>query len=147
MTPHSRRRLLLPALVLVGLLAGGWWTLAGRGLDLDLAATPSGAPRPPEAAHSLQPGQKVTFLELGSEGCKPCEAMKPVMEAVRQRFPEQVTVLFHDVKKEPALAGRYRIRLIPTQVFLLPDGTEFFRHEGYFPEGEVVAVLERMGVR
>jgi len=140
--PLSRRRVVLPALVLVGLLAVGW-ALARRGLYLP-AVPPGGAGAP---APLLQPGQQVTFLELGSVGCKPCEAMKPVMEAVRERFPERVAVVFHDVKKEPDLAGRYRVRLIPTQVFLLPDGTEFFRHEGYFPENQVVAVLERMGVR
>lgn len=100
------------------------------------------APLPPLAA-----GETVAFLELGSEGCKPCEAMKPVMQAVREKFPEKVEVTFHDVRKVPAVAGQYGVRLIPTQVFLLPDGTEFFRHEGYFAEPEVVAVLERMGVR
>ncbi len=80
-------------------------------------------------------------------GCKPCEAMVPVMEAVRKRFPDRVEVVFHDVKKEPDVAVRHRVWLIPTQVFLLPDGTEFFRHEGFFPEADVVAILERMGVR
>ena len=66
---------------------------------------------------------------------------------MREKFPEKVEVTFHDVRKVPAVAGQYGVRLIPTQVFLLPDGTEFFRHEGYFAEPEVVAVLERMGVR
>ena len=89
----------------------------------------------------------MAFLELGGEGCRPCEAMKPVMQAVREKFPDQVEVTFYDVRKVPARAGEYSVRLIPTQVFLLPNGTEFFRHEGYFSEPEVMAVLARMGVR
>jgi thioredoxin 1 len=101
----------------------------------------------PAAAAPLAPGEKVAFLELGSVGCKPCEAMKPVMQAVRERFPDRVEVNFYDVRKLPAIAGEYGVRLIPTQVFLLPDGTEFFRHEGYFAQGDVMAVLERMGVQ
>jgi thiol-disulfide isomerase/thioredoxin len=105
---------------------------------LEWAAETSGAaPLPGAVAAPLQPGQKVSLIELGSEGCKPCEAMKPVLQAVRDRHPEQVQVIFHDVRKDPSQAGRYRIRLIPTQVFLLPDGTEFFRHEGYLAEVSV----------
>lgn len=142
---RSWRKLAVPALFLAGLAAAGW--LATR-YGLDLAAETSVAVLLPDAvAAPLKPGQKVSFIELGSEGCKPCEAMKPVMQAVRDRHPEQVQVVFHDVRKDPSQAGRYRIRLIPTQVFLLPDGTEFFRHEGYLPESQVMDVLRRMGVK
>ncbi len=101
----------------------------------------------PPAAPPLRPGDKVAFLELGSVGCKPCEAMKPVMEAVRQKHGERVDVIFHDVRRDPTKAREYRIRLIPTQIFLKADGQEFFRHEGYFAEDDVMAVLHRMGVR
>jgi len=140
----SRRRYLVPVLFLVGAIV---LTAAVARYGLELAAEPSGAALPPERSQPLQPGQKVTFLELGGVGCKPCEAMVPVMEAVRERFPGRVEVTFHDVRRDPAKAGEYRVRLIPTQVFLRPDGSEFFRHEGYLPETDVVAVLERMGVR
>lgn len=140
----SWRRFLIPLLFLVGAAA---LTAAVARYGLELGAEPSGAALPPEVSRPLAPGQKVTFLELGSVGCKPCEAMVPVMEAVRERFPDQVEVSFHDVRKDPTMAGKYGIRLIPTQIFLLPDGTEFFRHEGYFPEGEVMTVLRKMGVR
>jgi thioredoxin 1 len=141
---RSWRKLAVPALFLAGLAAAGW---LGTRYGLDLAAETSVAVLLPDAvAAPLKPGQKVTFIELGSDGCKPCEAMKPVMRALRDRHPEQVQVVFHDVRKDPSQAGRYRIRLIPTQVFLLPDGTEFFRHEGYLPESRVMEVLRRMGV-
>jgi thioredoxin 1 len=73
--------------------------------------------------------------------------MKPVMEAVRRSYPDQVEVVFHDVKKDPNVARQYGVRLIPTQVFLGPDGSEFFRHQGFYPEEDVLAILQRMGVR
>lgn len=139
----SPRRYLVPVLFLVGAIA---LTAAVARYGLELAAEPSGATLPAEVSQPLRPGQKVTFLELGSVGCKPCEAMVPVMAAVRERFPDQVEVIFHDVRRDPAVASEYRVRLIPTQVFLRPDGSEFFRHEGYFAESEVVAVLRKMGV-
>jgi thioredoxin 1 len=90
--------------------------------------------------------EKVAFLELGSEGCLPCEAMKPVMQAVRDKYGDRVEVVFYDVRKNRAVGREYRIRLIPTQIFLRADGTEFFRHEGYLPLEEVEKVLRGMGV-
>ena len=91
----------------------------------------------------------VTFIELGSVNCIPCKAMQPVMESIRGKYPGQVSVLFYDVwTKEGAPYGqRYRIRVIPTQVFLDEEGKEYFRHEGYFPEEELVKILEKGGVK
>ena len=91
--------------------------------------------------------EKAAFLELGSEGCKPCEAMKPVMQAVRERYGDRIEVVFYDVRKNRSIGREWRIRLIPTQIFLKPDGTEFFRHEGFFPLEEVEKVLAGMGIR
>ena len=141
-------RNILLGLVVIGVLAGGLWFGLEPSTDavLQQPYSPPAAELPP-AARVLQPGEKVAFLELGSVGCKPCEAMKPVMRAVEDRYPDRVEVVFHDVKKDPATAGKYKVRLIPTQVFLRDDGSEFFRHEGFFGEADVVAVLERMGVR
>jgi len=91
----------------------------------------------------------VTFIELGSVNCIPCKAMQPVMEDVRQKYGDQVSVLFHDVwTSEGEPYGRsYGIRVIPTQVFLDKDGKEYFRHEGFFPEEELLKVLEQGGVK
>ncbi len=130
------------------LLGAGLWVVMDHGAGgVTRIPHDAGPSALPEALPPLSPGERVAFLELGSVGCRPCEAMKPVMNAVRRRYPEQVDVVFHDVKKNPSLARRYGVRLIPTQVFLGPDGSEFFRHEGFYSEGDVVVVLKRMGVR
>lgn len=92
---------------------------------------------------------KVTFVELGSVNCVPCRMMVPVMKQVEENFSGQVKVVFYDVwTKEGQPAGQYyRIRAIPTQVFLDPQGREFYRHEGYFPYDELVKVLRMQGVK
>ncbi len=136
-------------LVLVGLAAAGAavWALPELAVrQVGKTGLSEPVELPAERAGPAQ-GKKVAFLELGSEGCKPCEAMKPVMQAVRERYGDQVEVMFYDVRKDPAMAREYGVTLIPTQVFLGPDGEEVYRHQGYLPLPMVEAVLHRMGVK
>jgi thioredoxin 1 len=92
---------------------------------------------------------KVTFVEIGSVNCIPCKAMQPIMKAMEKEYKGQVKIVFHDVwtAKGKADAQIYNIRVIPTQVFLDKDGKEYFRHEGFFPQEEVVKVLKMKGVK
>jgi thioredoxin 1 len=91
---------------------------------------------------------KVTFIELGSVRCIPCQQMQPVMKSVGQKYARQVKVVFHDVWTEGGApyAKQYGIESIPTQVFLDSVGKEYFRHVGFFPEEELIKVLKQKGV-
>ena len=92
---------------------------------------------------------KVTFIELGSVRCIPCQKMQPVMKSIETKYANQVKVVFHDVwtSEGKPFAEQYGIESIPTQVFLDENGKEFSRHEGYFPEEELVKVLKTKGVK
>ncbi len=92
---------------------------------------------------------KVTFIELGSVNCAPCRMMTPVMDKVKENFPAQVDVVFYDVwtPQDAPMAQKYKIRVIPTQVFLDGDGIEYFRHEGFFSYDELAKILQMKGVR
>jgi len=92
---------------------------------------------------------KVTFIELGSVRCIPCKKMMPIIEEIKKEYAGQVKVLFYDVwtPEGAPFAGQYKIQLIPTQVFLDKDGNEYFRHVGFFPKEELVAVLKQKGVQ
>ena len=92
---------------------------------------------------------KVTFIELGSVRCIPCQKMELVLESIRKKYPKDVNVVFHDVWTEAGkpYATKYKIKSIPTQVFLDENGKEFFRHEGFFAEEELIKVLEQKKVK
>lgn len=92
---------------------------------------------------------KVTFIELGSVRCIPCKQMQPIMKSIEEKYGSQVKVIFYDVWTEPGkpMADKYNVQAIPTQVFLDATGKEFFRHEGFFPEEELVKVLKSKGVK
>lgn len=92
---------------------------------------------------------KVTFIELGSVRCIPCQQMQPVMDTIKARYGKQVNVVFHDVwtQQGAPFADKFGVSAIPTQVFLDENGKEYFRHVGFFPLEELVSVLEQQGVR
>jgi len=91
---------------------------------------------------------KVSFIELGSVNCVPCKMMQPIMDEIREEYPQQVEVIFYDVwtPEERQYADEYGIRVIPTQVFLDAEGNEYFRHEGFLPKEQLVEILKQKGV-
>ncbi len=103
----------------------------------------------PETATEEKPSYKVTFIELGSVRCIPCKMMQPIMKDIEEEYAGQVKVVFYDVwtKKGWPFGEKYKIRVIPTQVFLDKGGNEYYRHEGYFPKEELVKVLKQQGVK
>ena len=93
---------------------------------------------------SLQPAE-ITFIELGSVNCVPCKMMQPVMKEIEEEYADTVNVIFYDVwtKEDKKYGQQYKIRIIPTQVFLDEKGVEFFRHEGFFSKEEIVELIEK----
>lgn len=103
----------------------------------------------PGGPHTRPPQPRVTFVELGSVKCVPCRQMQPVMKAIEEKYGDQVQVVFHDVWTDEgsSRAEEYKIRLIPTQVFLDEKGKEFFRHEGFYPEADIHKLLRKRGLK
>ena len=89
---------------------------------------------------------KVTFIELGADRCIPCKAMQPVMREIAREYKGTIQVVFYDVWKTPKYAKNYRIRMIPTQVFLDKNGKEIFRHIGFYAKEEIIKMLKEKGI-
>lgn len=85
------------------------------------------------------------FVDLGTTTCAPCKAMLSVMNELEQQFPEALSVEFINIKDDPDAMGRYGARMIPTQIFLSPDGKEIFRHTGVMQTQAVVAKWRELG--
>ncbi len=92
---------------------------------------------------------KVTFIELGSVRCIPCQQMQPVMKSIETKYGKEVKVDFYDVWTEAGkpFGIKYGIEAIPTQIFLDETGKEYYRHVGFFPEEELIKILQVKGVK
>ncbi|OIP94930.1 MAG: hypothetical protein AUK56_07220 [Thiomicrospira sp. CG2_30_44_34] len=89
--------------------------------------------------------QKVTFIELGADKCFSCRMMQPILNNLQTRYPKNLKVVFINVWQENGdIAGKkYAIRVIPTQIFYNAQGEEIFRHEGFFAENQIEALLKK----
>lgn len=90
---------------------------------------------------------KITFIEIGSVTCIPCKKMQPIMRNIEKKYAEQIKVIFHDIKNEKEIIEKYKVNIIPTQVFLDENGKEIHRHVGYFPEVEIDKFLKKIGLK
>jgi thioredoxin 1 len=86
------------------------------------------------------------LLDLGADKCVPCKMMAPILEELKQTYAGTLTVEFIDVWKVPAAAQPYGIRVIPTQIFFSAEGTELFRHEGFYSREDILAKWRELGV-
>lgn len=84
---------------------------------------------------------KPAVVEFGANACASCREMKPVLEAVEREHGERVTVVNVDILKARSYIARYRIQLMPTQVFFDAQGREIGRNMGKISAGEILAQL------
>ncbi len=86
---------------------------------------------------------KPVLLELGSHGCKPCDAMMPILTELAEEQTD-FEVAFVDVKANRDKAKQYGIQVIPVQIFFDADGKELFRHIHVFSKEDILAKWDEL---
>ena len=87
---------------------------------------------------------KVTMAEFGAEWCPPCREMAPVIKQLKDELKDNVNIIPVDVDKEKALAMRYSVRNLPTQVYFNAKGEEVSRHEGMCSKEDILKKLDEI---
>lgn len=90
---------------------------------------------------------KPSLVDFGSKGCRPCDMLAPILEALKKKYEGKANVLFVSVREEQILASRYGIQSIPVQIFFDASGKEVFRHTGFWPQEELEKKLSEMGAK
>ena len=86
------------------------------------------------------------LLEFGRGWCIPCKYMKPILDEMGAAYSGKAIVATVDMDANKDLVRDFRIRMMPTQVFIASDGKEFFRNEGTFERDHIMQVFTKMGV-
>ncbi len=85
------------------------------------------------------------LLELGSVTCIPCKMMAPILDELEEAYAGQLDVNFIDVSQHKNAGTEHHIRVIPTQIFFADDGSEIFRHEGFFAKEDILTKWQELG--
>ncbi len=86
------------------------------------------------------------MLQFGKSYCPRCKANKPVLDSAAKLYAGRAQIVSVDSDVNLQLARNFRIRLIPTQIFLLPDGREVYRHEGFLQAPDIAQIFSKMGL-
>ena len=99
---------------------------AGKPLALDAASFDRHAGR----------GDLPLLVDFWAAWCAPCRMMAPEFERAAQRLEPGFRLAKIDTDAQPALAGRYAIRSIPTLI-LFRGGAEIARRAGAMPAADI----------
>ena len=86
------------------------------------------------------------LVDLGAGKCIPCKEMAPIIEELAETKKEYFEVVFFDVWENPDIAGQYGVRIIPTQIFDSADGTELYRHVGFYSREQILDKWRELGI-
>jgi thioredoxin 1 len=93
-----------------------------------------------------QPAALPRLIDLGADKCIPCKMMAPILEELKEEYKGVFKVEFIDVWKNPQPGRQYKIRVIPTQIFIDGSGKELYRHEGFFSKEDILKKWKELGV-
>lgn len=87
------------------------------------------------------------MVDLGAKQCIPCKMMAPILAQLKKEYAGRFEVEFIDVwiRENVPKAKAYKIRAIPTQVFISPEGKELWRHEGFLGKDAILAKWKELG--
>jgi thioredoxin 1 len=124
----------------------GWFCLLAV-LSLCAHVCPLHALEGPAAIPEVPVKGMVTMLDIGADKCIPCKMMAPILKELEEEYQGEAAIIFIDIWKRPEQAQKFRIRVIPTQIFYDKGGNEAQRHEGFMDKKAIVEMLERLGVK
>lgn len=72
---------------------------------------------------------KPVMIDFWAEWCGPCRMIAPIVEEIAEEFGEKAVVGKCDIEADNALAMKYKVRNIPTIIFI-KDGEVVDRQVG-----------------
>ncbi len=86
------------------------------------------------------------LLDFGMGECVTCREMEPIVRELADNYEGRAVIRIIDIREHRDLQAKYRVDVIPTQVFLNDRGNEVFRNVGPMTRDEMIAKLREIGV-
>jgi hypothetical protein len=99
----------------------------------------------PALAQGAAPSQaKPQILEFSRKLCPDCVKSQRVVQVVQNQYPGRFVVRNFYLEEQAALFRRYKVAIVPSQVFLDPRGQKVYQHEGPFKPAELIKKLREL---
>jgi len=89
---------------------------------------------------------KAVLVDFYADWCGPCKMIKPHIEAIKESYGDQLTVVTVNVDAEPFLAARHKAQNIPLLLFYDAAGNLVTRQEGALRKEDINHELQKIGV-
>ncbi len=85
----------------------------------------------------------IELLQFYADWCQPCNMMMPIIESIKQKGTDWLTMKQIDVDRAPELSNQFHIRSIPTFIVRRND-QEIWRYTGMLAEHSFIEILESL---
>ncbi len=88
---------------------------------------------------------KPTIIAFGMKHCYSCLEMSRVFAEILEKNPTNQIFSVDGQKERLILRDKYRLKLMPVQIFFDAKGDEVFRHEGAYKKPIAEIILKKYG--
>ncbi len=81
------------------------------------------------------------LVDLWAEWCGPCKLIHPIMDEMSEEYDGKAKFVSLDVEESPTITAKYRVRNIPTVLFI-KNGEVVDKIVGAVPKAKFVEKLE-----
>lgn len=82
------------------------------------------------------------LVDFSAEWCGPCKMMPPILQEVKKKIGDPLTIIKMDVDRNPQTARQYGIQSVPTLI-LFQKGKVLWRQSGVVQASQLELIIRR----